>query len=217
MYSRAPLSVLLLATALVACEGDDTTAPPDAGTSIDSGGTDGGPTPGDNPAFEVTSPDGTATLSVPAGALPLGVDPNEVSIRALTESSVTTDPPLELFAAYELSPDGLVFSTPLVLRIHRAVSDGALIAFLNSPSSGTLEMPPSASRPEEATSRAATPPSLSSSRHRETMPSACRARVRATAGSKRRPTDRPIFGSRAGSRQLARSGNPRRATSQQPR
>lgn len=75
----------------------------------------------------VKSDDGLASLSIPEGALPEGTDPSTVG---LTKTVVTIEG-MNVAAAYDLKPDGLVLLKPAALVIQSPVEEirGGLTAF----------------------------------------------------------------------------------------
>ena len=74
---------------------------------------DVGPSEGD-----VQSSDGAATLQIPDGALPEGVDLNDLSIVPLeTDPSSAGSPSAERIASYALEPSGLDFLKPISLSV----------------------------------------------------------------------------------------------------
>ncbi|MBI2867817.1 MAG: hypothetical protein HYX97_05735 [Chloroflexi bacterium] len=75
------------------------------------------------PEQTVTSRDGRANLAIPTGALPDGVDVRSVRITELAGDAV----PLQAsagapLAAYRLEPDGLVFRSPITLKVTVPIS-----------------------------------------------------------------------------------------------
>lgn len=81
------------------------------------GGTEGldGVTPEVVNATLVQSDDGKATLSIPDGALPEGMTPSDVFVRALESEDVFEDEHGHI--VYELGPDGTVLLAPVELTL----------------------------------------------------------------------------------------------------
>ncbi len=68
----------------------------------------------------VTSDDGSATLVIPAGALPKGVNASDIEVTAIAEADLVdgaSDPDWRLLGAYDLAPDGISFSKPATLTV----------------------------------------------------------------------------------------------------
>ena len=76
------------------------------------------PDAGPNDAFSLEAVDGNATLEIPAGALPPGVTPNDISITQIE------GPSEERFAVYRLEPDGMVPLEPLILTVTVDLAEG---------------------------------------------------------------------------------------------
>lgn len=99
-------------------------------SSSSSGGAAGGVGSGtvDDTGGDVGTTDGRVTLSVPAGALPVGTSV-DVTIREVSGASPSAD--LAAFAgaspvvAYDLSPDGTAFTQPVTVTIRLPQSAGA--------------------------------------------------------------------------------------------
>ncbi len=79
----------------------------------------------------VTADDGSATLTIPPGALPEGVSPADIRILPADRG--------EALAAFELLPDGLTFAAPvtLTLSLEEGV-EGAVILLISS--DGAVEL-----------------------------------------------------------------------------
>jgi len=69
---------------------------------------------------QVVSADGKLTLTIPAGALPADT---EITVRELTRSELGPEwQGVDIEAAYELGPDGLVFQQPVAVTLRLAQS-----------------------------------------------------------------------------------------------
>lgn len=76
------------------------------------------PTSDPDPSSPVTvgTADGMVTLSIPAGALPPGTDPNEVAIEVAELPTSMPEGVAAPVAAWVFSPDGLELSAPAIVR-----------------------------------------------------------------------------------------------------
>ncbi len=70
-----------------------------------------------NPAREVASDDGMATLTIPAGALPEGVTIEDIRVERVEALLTASEGEADLLAVYRLSPDGTTFLKPLTLEV----------------------------------------------------------------------------------------------------
>ena len=90
--------------------------------------------------LRVTSDDGNAELDVPAGALPPGVSPGDLSVR-----DVSNDPEafsakgVETLAVYRLQPASLVLAAPVTLKVQLQLPDSGMLMVYHF--SDTLEAP----------------------------------------------------------------------------
>lgn len=109
----AAFIILVVTTiALAACGGD--------GASDTTGGSE--PLGGE---ITVSSEDGSASLIVPASALPSGVSPEDISVSAVPMSELGVDDEGEgRVAAFALEPDGLQLEEPALLVVTVATPDG---------------------------------------------------------------------------------------------
>lgn len=108
---RSRLSIAGLAVVLAACGGGGPAGPSSPG---------GGPGPTVGPAGgNVASPDGSARLVVPSGAL---AQPTALVLRST--ANVPLDPHAVGRAGYELAPAGTVFASPATLSIRYDPSQG---------------------------------------------------------------------------------------------
>ncbi len=90
----------------------------------------------------LTSSDGNATLTVPAGAL---ADDTKITMTEVSGNDIPAelqDP--SVLKVYDMQPDGLQFATPATVEVHTlgstAPPDGAPLIGLISDSHGTLEL-----------------------------------------------------------------------------
>ena len=98
-----------LSSAQAASEGD--VVSPEGDVAASEG--EAAPSEGD-----VVSSDGSATLQIPDGALPEGMDLDDLSVVPLeTEASSAGSPGGEVLASYALEPSGLTFLKPVTLSI----------------------------------------------------------------------------------------------------
>jgi hypothetical protein len=81
------------------------------------------PTAQSSEAMSVAAADGTATLMIPEGALPPGVDASDIQIVPIPLDDFETSENVVVLAAYKLTPDGLQLARPAVLRL--SLGDGA--------------------------------------------------------------------------------------------
>ncbi len=89
---------------------------------------------GDNVTV-VSSADGSATLSLPEGALPEGVSASDITI---TTSSLTETDTGEVVPVWTFEPDGLVFIVPVELRLRVDVPPGEFFVVRHTSQSGAL-------------------------------------------------------------------------------
>ena len=68
-------------------------------------------------ALIVESSDGSASLTVPPEAIPSGVDANSITMAAFTGEKLLFMEEGTAIAAYDLQPDGLEFSEPVIITI----------------------------------------------------------------------------------------------------
>ncbi len=114
MLRIAVAVVALLAAALAGC-GSQEAAP---ATTVEDA-------PAERDTATVEAGDGSAVLSIPAGALPEGVTLEDIEIREVSDDpdlfvATEGDPPL---AVFRLEPDGLQFSEPVTLTVQLQVED----------------------------------------------------------------------------------------------
>ena len=132
MKSRASAALLIAAALLVAsCGGGgedvDEAAPGVAPSTSDSSAV--AVAPGDD--LTVASADGRASLTIPAGALPEGVNIGSITVAPLDPGSAPEVG--NVVAAYRLEPSGMAFDAPVTLVLDVAVQpDSALLAILVS-------------------------------------------------------------------------------------
>ena len=113
--SRIAVAVVaLFAATLLAC-GSEEAAPT---TTVQEA-------PAERDTVTVESEDGSAVLSIPAGALPEGVTLKDIEIREVSADpdlfvATEGDPPL---AVLRLEPDGLQFSEPVTLTVQLQIED----------------------------------------------------------------------------------------------
>ena len=158
---RLILAVLVLAAgaAVSACGGDDDSPPdetPERTSAAGAAATQEPAAPESTPASAAAGPtneepvvvasaDGRATIDVPAGALPAGVEPGELSVQDVTEREVQTiadalasagivvsEDGFQLVAAYDFGPDGAQFERPITFSLTLPLSQSALIGFVVS-------------------------------------------------------------------------------------
>ena len=81
----------------------------------------------------VTADDGSATLTIPPGALPEDVSPDDIQITNLTDlvQVESEDPDVSLLAAYQLEPDGLQLQKPATLAFTAPIADNAVVVAYN--------------------------------------------------------------------------------------
>ena len=65
----------------------------------------------------VESSDGSASLTIPVGAIPSGVNPSSITMARLTAEEMDLIGGGTAIAAYDLEPDGLEFSEPITLTL----------------------------------------------------------------------------------------------------
>jgi hypothetical protein len=81
-----------------------------------------------------------ATLEIPAGALPAGVAPRQLSLRRVTTSGAPSEPVTGVpLAAYELLPDGLRLAEPATLTVTRPLSGPATVPLVIHASADGVE------------------------------------------------------------------------------
>ena len=96
------------------------------------------PTPA--PAISVTSDDGSAELDIPAGALPPGVSPGDLSVRDIRDDPESFSAEgVETLAVYRLEPHGLEFAAPVTFTVQLELPDGGLLVVYHL--SDTVEAP----------------------------------------------------------------------------
>ena len=93
-------------------------------------------------ALEVSSLDGAAVLTIPAGALPAGVGPDDVSITDITAEAAALTEGATLLAAYELRPSGLQFPEPVTLTVRLPFTPGQPHDFVLLGDAGEFEVLP---------------------------------------------------------------------------
>lgn len=136
-WTIMPVAVLLL---LAACGGGDG-EPEEAGspTVTAPAAADGTASPAPAGELTVASDDGTATLTIPEGALPPGVDASDIRVTTVSIAEPQTleaaDPEAEeqlsrVIAVVELEPAGLRFLRPVTLafRLPSDIVSGPLVA-----------------------------------------------------------------------------------------
>ncbi len=146
------LAALTITLALLsACGGSDDSDDaavaqnvPEAGADADAGeGEAAEPGPDQSPiveALEVSSADGAAVLTIPAGALPAGVGPDDVSITDITADAAALTEGVPLLAAYELRPSGLQFPEPVTLTVRLPFTPGQPHDFVLLGDAGEFEV-----------------------------------------------------------------------------
>ena len=90
--------------------------------------------------MNIASADGVATLQIPLGALPPGLKLADISVRAVEAGEFWGREGEAPGLAYELLPDGTVFSAPIVLRVSTEGAPSGSIPQLLHVASGTVEM-----------------------------------------------------------------------------
>jgi hypothetical protein len=127
--------------ALAGCVGPTPTPTPDVpalATQIPAG-----------PHDTVMSSDGRAELLIPPGALPSGVAVADIHVTSVdpAASGITIDGQPPLFV-YQLEPDGIHFTMPVLLRISSTLSAGGEVPqlFLVSAPAPSLVLQPSTRR-----------------------------------------------------------------------
>ena len=142
------LAALTIALALLsACGGSDTSDDAAVAQNVPEAGADAGeaaePGPDQSPiveALEVSSLDGAAVLTIPAGALPAGVGPDDVSIADITADAAALTEGVTLLAAYELRPSGLQFPEPVTLTVRLPFTPGQPHDFVLLGDAGEFEV-----------------------------------------------------------------------------
>jgi hypothetical protein len=85
--------------------------------------------------------DVAARLDIPAGALPAGVDASQISVRPFDPAARGLDAGEgQIVAAFDLQPDGLAFSEPVLLTYDIPFEGGGLYMVMLAGSSGDLEV-----------------------------------------------------------------------------
>lgn len=85
-------------------------------------------------ASVITASDGNASLLVPSGALPAGVEPGDLKVERVPNDSAVRSEGGEVLGTYELQPDGLELLEPVTLAVEIPVEDtpGYIVAIHRS-------------------------------------------------------------------------------------
>ena len=154
MTRRAVAVAVLMIAGLVAVAcGGETDAPGDEEAAPATTVQDA---PAERDTVTVESEDASAVLSIPTGALPEGVTPEDIEIREVSDDpdlfvATEGDPPL---AVFRLEPTGLTFAEPVTLRVTVSLEavPGDVVTFLATEGQEAPELVPTRleNRDEEA-------------------------------------------------------------------
>lgn len=93
----------------------------------------------ESPAFDVMTADGSAMLSVPTGALPLGVEPSDVTLTVVDKEEVFDGGDIDAIrTVIRIEPDGLELLVPATYRFANRTDESSFFLHTSGPA-GTIE------------------------------------------------------------------------------